>query len=64
MMSTTYLMNEDEVAKELDCSRGHAYKIIGSMNDELKAKGYYIISGKIPRAFLEEKFFGFTMKAQ
>ena len=64
-MSTTYLMNADEVSKELNCSRGHAYKLIRSMNDELEAKGFYIIACKIPRAFLEEKFYGFAMqKAQ
>ena len=54
----------EEVAEKLDCSTGHAYKLIRSMNQELKKQGFYVIAGKIPRAFVEQKFFGMTLQAQ
>ena len=60
MLSTNYLMTAEEVAEKLDCSTGHAYKLIRSMNQELKKQGFYVIAGKIPRAFVEQKFFGMT----
>lgn len=53
MLSTNYLMTAEEVAEKLDCSTGHAYKLIRSMNQELKKQGFYVIAGKIPRAFVE-----------
>ena len=60
MLSTNYLMTVEEVAEKLDCSTGHAYKLIRPMNQELKNQGFYVIAGKIPRAFVEQKFFGMT----
>ena len=56
--------DDKEVAEKLDCSTGHAYKLIRSMNQELKKQGFYVIAGKIPRAFVEQKFFGMTLQAQ
>ena len=64
MLSTNYLMTAEEVAEKLDCSTGHAYKLIRSMNQELKKQGFYVFAGKIPRAFVEQKFFGMTLQAQ
>ena len=64
MLSTNYLMTAEEVAEKLDCSTGHAHKLIRSMNQELKKQGFYVIAGKIPRAFVEQKFFGMTLQAQ
>lgn len=64
MLSTNYLMTAEEVAEKLDCSIGHAYKLIRSMNQELKKQGFYVFAGKNPRAFVEQKFFGITLQAQ
>ena len=36
----------DEVAELLGVSRGYAYKVIRGLNDELKAKGFRVISGE------------------
>ena len=52
-------MNANDVAKELDVSKGHAYKMIRKLNEELEAAGYIVVSGKIPRAFWEKKFYGY-----
>ena len=45
----------DEVAELLGVSRGYAYKVIRGLNDELKAKGFRVISGKVPRKYFQEK---------
>ena len=41
----------DEVAKELDVSTTHAYKIMRQLNEELKAKGYITIAGRVNRQY-------------
>lgn len=48
----------DEAAELLGVSRGYAYKIIRGLNDELKGKGYRVISGKVPAKYFREKFYG------
>lgn len=58
-MSTDYMVGVDEISKELGISRGYAYKLIKKLNDELAAQGYIVISGRLPKAFLETKLYGF-----
>ena len=48
----------DEVADELGVSRPYAYKLIRSMNEELKKAGCITIAGRIDRKFFHEKFYG------
>lgn len=48
----------EEVAKELGVSKPYAYKLIRSMNAELKKTGCITISGRIDRKFFYEKFYG------
>ena len=59
-----YMMNANDVAEELGVSKGHAYKMIRKLNEELEASGYIVVSGKIPRAFWEKKFFGYQNAVQ
>ncbi len=58
-MNKNYMMNANDVASELGVSKGHAYKMIRKLNEELEASGYIVVSGKIPRAFWEKKFYGY-----
>lgn len=58
-MNKNYMMNANDVANELGVSKGHAYKMIRKLNEELEASGYIVVSGKIPRAFWEKKFYGY-----
>ena len=51
-------LSADDVAKLLEVSKGHAYKIIKRLNDELDAKGYITVAGKISRRYLEERCYG------
>ena len=47
----------DEVAKELEVSKPYAYKIIRQLNEELKAKGFITISGRINRQYFNERLY-------
>lgn len=51
----------EEAAVMLGVSTGYAYKIIRGLNEELKAKGYRTICGKVPTKYFEEKFYGLTV---
>ena len=46
-----------EVAEMIGVSRAKAYKMVAAMNEELKAKNYLVISGRVPRKFLMEKLY-------
>ena len=48
----------EEVAKELDVSVPYAYKIIRKLNDELKAKGYITVSGRVNYQYFKERIYG------
>lgn len=51
-------MRVEEVATELDVSVSYAYKIIKQLNDELKAKGFVTISGRVNRQYFNERLYG------
>ncbi len=57
-MAGQIFMRVDEVASELGVSKPYAYKLIKSMNEELKRTGCITISGRIDRKFFYEKFYG------
>lgn len=45
-----------EVAERLECSMGYAYKIVRALNEELMRKGLRVVSGRVPRAYFEERY--------
>lgn len=47
-----------DLAELLDISESLAYRYIRQMNKELAQKGFIICRGKIPKAYVEERFFG------
>ena len=47
-----------EIAEIIGCSKGKAYQHIRDMNAELKAGGYLTVSGKVSRAYFNEKWYG------
>ena len=55
MVEKQSFMRAEDVAKELEVSVSHAYKIMQQLNKELKAKGYMTISGRINRRYFMEK---------
>ena len=48
-----------ELAEMLDVSVAHAYKFIRKMNEELAQEGYIVVAGKVPRRYLEKRWYGF-----
>lgn len=48
----------DEVAKEFDVSKPYAYKLIRQLNEELKAKGFITIAGRVNRQYFNERLYG------
>lgn len=50
-------LNAKDVAGYMDISISKAYKIIRSLNTELEKKGFLTVSGKVSRAFFEEKVY-------
>ena len=51
-------MRADEVAKELDVSASYAYKLIRMLNEELEAKGFITVSGRVSRQYFHERLYG------
>ncbi len=58
MKDNGYMMYAEDISEELGVSKGYAYKIIKELNQELKAAGFIVVSGRVPRAFWETKFYG------
>lgn len=63
-MEKARMINADDVAEMLDVSKSKAYHIIRALNDELKAKGYLVIAGRVSRDYFAEKFYGFSDKEE
>lgn len=45
----------DEIASILDVSEGYAYRIIRQLNSELRDMGFHTVTGRVSRAYFEEK---------
>lgn len=56
MVEKQSFMRAEDVAKELEVSVSHAYKIMRKLNAELKAQGYMTIAGRVNRKFFMKKF--------
>ena len=62
-MDGTIFITAAEMAEMLGISKPYAYKIIRQLNDELVAKGYLAIPGKVAKKYFEEKFYGVRVTA-
>ena len=52
---TKQFITAKEVAEIMGVSEGKAYGVIRELNAQLRSHGYITISGKVNRAFFEEK---------
>lgn len=57
-MNKCLYFTADEISEMLGISRGHAYKIVKKLNDDLASKGYIVISGKVSKKFFAEHYYG------
>jgi len=49
--------NVVDVTGILGVSKSTAYREIKRLNDELKSKGYFTVSGKVPVKYFMERFY-------
>lgn len=47
MANYRYMMSAEDIVKELNCSKSHAYKIVKELNRELAGQGYITMAGRI-----------------
>ena len=52
----------NELAALLGVSKGHAYKIIRQLNDELRKDGFLTLSGKVAIDYFQNRWFGYENK--
>ena len=57
-MAQSLYYTANEVKEMLGISRGHAYKIVKQLNDELAGKGFIVVAGRIPKKYFAEHFYG------
>lgn len=57
-MKEKRFLNVNDVAEYMEISVPMAYKIIRKLNDELAAKGYLVVCGKVSRSYFEQKVYG------
>ena len=58
-MANSVFMKAEEVQEMLGVSRSESYRIIKKLNDDLKAKGFIVLSGRVSRKYLEEMIYGY-----
>lgn len=59
-MAQSLYYTANEVKEMLGISRGHAYKIVKQLNDELASKGFIVVAGRVPKKYFAEHFYGLT----
>ena len=47
-----------DLAAVLGVSESKAYQFIRQMIDELKGKGFLVVRGRVPTAYVQQRFFG------
>ena len=63
-MATKFMITAAEIKEELGVSQAYAYKLIRKLNEELEAKGYTVVAGKVSRKYFEEQFYGMAEAEQ
>ncbi|MBE5942724.1 MAG: hypothetical protein E7264_09335 [Lachnospiraceae bacterium] len=56
MEEETILLRVDDVQKALQISEQKAYDVIRTLNEELNAKGYITIRGRVNREYFMKRF--------
>ena len=63
-MSNKTLLKATDVAQILGMSKSYAYKVISQLNEQLAKDGYMTITGKVSKAYFDEKFYGLEEKEE
>ena len=62
MDNKTAFISVAEIQKVLDVSESKAYRIVRSLNSELKKEGYLVLPGKVSRQYFNERFYGIQVE--
>lgn len=62
-MAECLFIKADEVTRILGVSQSEAYRIIKRLNDEMAAKGYITVNGRVNRKYLEEQIYGYESES-
>ena len=57
-MEREMFVTAERVAEDFGVSKGYAYRMIRQMNEELKAKGYLTVAGRVSRTYYLERIYG------
>ena len=60
-MNKNLYFTANEISEMLGISRVHAYKIVKKLNNELAEKGFIVISGRVPKKFFAEHYYGMEL---
>ncbi len=63
-MAERVFIKADEIAEELGVSKVTAYRMIREWNDQLKAKGYTTVTGRVSRQYYREQVYGLTERKE
>ena len=61
---TKQVYGAKDLQELLGVSESKAYQYIRVMNEELKKKGFLTVRGKVPAAYVKERFFFGKMRAE
>lgn len=57
-MQNRIYLTASEIQDLLGVSRAKAYRIVKDLNEELAAKNYIVVAGRIPKKFFAERYYG------
>lgn len=63
-MAERVFIKAEEMAEELGVSKATAYRMIREWNDQLKAKGYTTVTGRVSRQYYREQVYGLTERKE
>ena len=58
-MAKSLFVKAEELQELLGISRSESCRIIKKLNDDLKEKGFIVLSGRVSRKYLEEMIYGY-----
>ena len=62
MSTTSTFITVPEIQEVLMVSESKAYRIVRTLNEELKKKGYMVIPGRVSRHYFNERFYGIDVE--
>ena len=57
-MANQKFLRAEEVAEELSVSKAYAYKLIRTLNNDLRKQGFITINGRVSKQYFKEKLYG------